>query len=63
LTRHQLRTDLPVSALPVVEDVNCFQKLGFFKIRPPCFGEIEFGVGGLPEEKVGQAMLAAGANQ
>jgi hypothetical protein len=32
-------------------------------IRPQPVGEVQFGVGALPQEEVGQPLLAAGADQ
>ena len=33
------------------------------KIRPQSFGDVNFGVGDLPEKKIADAHFAAGANQ
>ncbi len=38
-------------------------EIGFGEIRPHALSEKEFSVGALPEEKVGQALFAAGADQ
>src|SRR5438132_14409232 len=37
-------------------------KVGLFKIRPRLGAEIQLGVGGLPEQEVGQALFARRAN-
>src|SRR5204862_7021872 len=37
-------------------------ELASIEIRPQPFGEIELGVRGFPEQEVGEAELAAGAN-
>jgi hypothetical protein len=40
-----------------------FQEAGAVKVGPECFGDENFGVGDLPEQKIADAHLATGADQ
>jgi len=44
------------------EIVDCPLQLGFAEIGPQAFGEVELGIGELPQQEVADAALAAGAD-
>ena len=56
------RFDHPVRSVSRVEPVHGPVKVLGAEIRPRTIGEVELGVGGLPEQEVRQATLAAGAD-
>jgi hypothetical protein len=57
LLRIELRTGLAESTLPAIKNSDRLHKLVPFEIRPFYFGKIEFGIGSLPEKKIGKAIF------
>jgi len=50
------------AAVPLAVGIQGGQEVFFPEIGPQGVGDVEFGIGRLPEEKVAQAVLAAGAD-
>src|SRR5260370_36258707 len=58
----RFRSDRVQTAEPAfasVERGQRFRKIPRFELRPPPFGEMQFGVGALPQQDVRQSFLAA----
>ena len=51
-----------VAAFAALVVFDGFEEVGAAEVGPVAFGDEDFGVGDLPEEEVGDALLAAGAD-
>src|SRR5262249_25629351 len=52
-----------VAPLPFLKVQNRFQQVAFAKVRPECGRDPNLAVSNLPEEKIGNAHLAARSNE
>src|SRR5450756_684236 len=60
--RQQFRLQAAEAALAAVEGGQRFRKMRRAEIRPHRVGEMQLGVGALPQQEVGQPLFAAGAD-
>src|SRR5690606_24019659 len=57
------RLHAPEASLPLLVGGDGLVQIGPVKVRPKGWRKVELRVGGAPEEKVGNALLAPGANE
>src|SRR5579885_93547 len=63
LTGLRRRQHLAEAALPARIVGECRPELRLAEVRPQPVGEVELRIGAVPEEEIGQPLLAAGADQ
>jgi hypothetical protein len=62
-TRWFLRRNTAETALPSTEFFQRRIQVAGLKIRPHAIGEPKFGIGTLPQQEVGKALLSSGSDQ